>query len=190
MTDVQRDADPRPLSVSQPASIVAGPEGHPVHPILVTLPIGAFVSSLLFDIGQKASDDPATFGRGAAWLLVIGVVGAVLAALFGLLDYSRIPAGTKAKVTATTHMALNAVALVLFAISAWGRFREWAPPWETPVWCIVLSVLGLAVLGASGYLGGKLSYHYGVRVAGGARMAEGYVPAGSGGRAGSADGVR
>ncbi|MCU1499856.1 MAG: hypothetical protein JWM47_3809 [Acidimicrobiales bacterium] len=179
MTTVHQDADPRPQAVRQPASVVAGPEGHPVHPILVTIPIGAFVSSLIFDIGRELSDDPATFARGAAWLLVIGIVGAVLAALFGLLDYRQIPAGTKAKATATLHMGLNSVALVLFAVSAWGRFDRFEPPWETPTWCIVLSVAGLVVLGASGYLGGKLAYHFGVRVAGPRRMAEGYADVGA-----------
>lgn len=171
------ELDPRPHVVSQPASVVAGPEGHPVHPILVTLPIGAFVSSLLFDVGHEISDDPVTFGRGAAWLLVIGLVGAVAAALFGLLDYRQIPSGTKAKATAKAHLALNTVALALFAVSCWGRFEEWADNPETPAWCIAVSVAAIAVLGASGYLGGKLAYHYGVRVAGAQRMADGYAPA-------------
>ena len=34
----------------QPRTALAGPYGHPFHPMLVTLPIGAWVSSLVFDI--------------------------------------------------------------------------------------------------------------------------------------------
>lgn len=65
--------DGRPTSVTRPASALAGSEGHPIHPILVTVPIGAWIASLVFDVASRVSDDPATFGRGAMWLLVIGI---------------------------------------------------------------------------------------------------------------------
>ncbi len=168
------DLDPRPSAVTRPASILAGPEGHPVHPILVTVPIGAFVASIIFDIAAAVSDNSAAFARGATWLIVIGLAGAVAAAVFGLLDMQTIPSGTPARATAMTHLVLNSIALVLFALSAWGRFAAWDPPFDTPWWCVALSVVALAGLGASGYLGGKLSYHYGVRVAGSRLQADGY----------------
>src|SRR5215468_872670 len=92
----------RPLS-----SMLAGPYGHPFHPMLVTVPIGAWVASLVFDIVSRAADDPKVFATGSYWLIGIGIVGALVAALFGLLDLFAIPSGTRAFTTALVHMGLN-----------------------------------------------------------------------------------
>ncbi len=76
-----------------PVSVVAGPYGHPFHPILVTLPIGAWTCSLIFDVASKVRDGGApSLVDAAYWLIGIGVVGAVVAAVFGLLDLLAIPA--------------------------------------------------------------------------------------------------
>lgn len=166
--------DPRPDSVTHPATLLAGPEGHPFHPVLVTLPIGAWLSSFLFDIGSRTSDDPVTFGRGAIWLIWIGVAGAALAALFGLLDLRTIPAGTPARSTGMVHLALNTGATVLWAVNGWVRDAQWGSPFHTEWWGFALSAVGLLLIAASGVLGGRLSYHYGVRVAGGRKLEEGY----------------
>src|SRR5687768_18308164 len=86
-----------------PITVLAGPYGHPFHPILVTVPIGAWVASLVFDLISMGSDRPETFAEGAFWLIVIGIVGAVLAAIFGVLDLLTIPSRTRAASTAITH---------------------------------------------------------------------------------------
>ena len=66
----------------QPVSaMLAGPYGHPWHPILVTVPIGAWVASLVFDVASRVVADPGFLARGSEWLIGIGVIGAVLAAL-------------------------------------------------------------------------------------------------------------
>lgn len=174
MTPPPSISDGRPSVVTRPATVLAGPEGHPVHPILVTIPIGAWTASLVFDVASRASDDPAAFGRGAYHLIVIGLVGAAAAALFGYLDYRTIPKGTPARRTGVLHLALNSVALLLFLADAVLRETQVDAPYETPWWALALTVAALAVLGASGYLGGRLAYHYGVRVAGPGKLAEGY----------------
>src|ERR1041384_5491398 len=92
----------RPVS-----GVLAGPYGHPFHPILVTVPIGAWVSGLVFDIGSRLAGPPGFLGQGSVWLIAIGVVGAVLAALVGCLDLLAIPAGTPAFRTGLVHMGLN-----------------------------------------------------------------------------------
>src|SRR5947209_17910258 len=89
----------------RPVSPVAGPYGHPLHPILVTIPIGAWVTSLVLDIGSRASDQSAGLARSAYWAVGVGVAGALLAAAFGLLDLLTIPRGTKAFRVALTHLA-------------------------------------------------------------------------------------
>jgi uncharacterized membrane protein len=161
-----------PLPTKRPRSVLAGPYGHPFHPILVTVPIGAWVAALVFDVISKSSDRPETFAEGAFWLLVIGIVGAVVAAVFGVMDLMTIPSRTPAASTAITHMALNTVVLVIFAVNALIRQSEGRD--EVSNLALGLTVVGLLVLGASGWLGGKLSYRYGVRVADERTQAEGY----------------
>lgn len=156
----------------QPASAIAGPYGHPFHPILVTIPIGSWVASLVFDIIGLASDDPEPYARAAWILILIGLIGAVLAAVWGFLDYLRIAPRTPARRTATIHMALNLGVTVLFLIDLLVRLP--VEPDEVSILGFVLTIVGLAALGVSGWLGGKLAYHYGVRVADEGTQAEGF----------------
>jgi uncharacterized membrane protein len=148
----------------RPASSVAGGYGHPIHPILVTVPIGAWVASLVFDVASHVVDDGAqTYSDGAELLIAIGIIGAVLAAVWGLIDYLRIERGTPAFKVGTTHLVINDVVIVLFAVS-W-IIRRNADDEATNGGLIVLSIVSLALLSVSGWLGGKLAYRYGVRVA-------------------------
>jgi uncharacterized membrane protein len=156
-----------------PRTALAGPYGHPFHPILITVPVGAWIASIVFDVLAIFAEDPSALLLGAQVLIAIGVVGAVVAAIFGFLDYSVIPSGTPAKRTAVVHMALNLVAVAVFAIDWF--VRSGAGHDDVPVAGVVLSVVGLALIGASGYLGGKLAYHYGVRVAGEEKQVEGFT---------------
>src|SRR3954463_7287256 len=96
-------------NAKQPKTILAGPYGHPFHPILVTVPIGAWVSSVVFDVASRVGDDGAALTTGASWLIAVGVLGALVAATFGFLDMLAIPTGTRAARTALVHMALNLV---------------------------------------------------------------------------------
>jgi len=160
------------LPTKRPRTALAGPYGHPIHPILITVPIGAWVASFIFDLISKNSDRPEVFAEGAFWLIIIGLIGAVLAAVFGLMDLLTIPSKTPAATTALTHMALNTIVLVLFGISA--LIRESDGRDEVSNTALGLSIAGLLVLGVSGFLGGKLSYSYGVRVADERTQAAGY----------------
>lgn len=151
------------LPAKQPATKLAGPYGHPFHPILVTVPIGAWTASIVFDVASRTVEDGAALGRAAWWLIGIGVLGAAAAAIFGLLDYLPIPGGTPAKRTGTLHLILNIATLALFASSFAIRMDDAAT--ETSVGLMVVSAVALGMLGVSGWLGGKLTYRYGVRVA-------------------------
>jgi uncharacterized membrane protein len=162
---------PRTSAAKQPRAIIAGPYGHPFHPVLVTVPIGAWVSSLVLDIASMAQDN-AALAEASQWLIAIGVIGALLAAVFGLLDLSTIPRGTKAFSTGVTHMSLNVLAVVLFAIDYWIRLKQTTQ--SVPTSGFILSLVGVVLIGASGWLGGKLAYHYGVRVADEKTQAEGF----------------
>lgn len=158
----------------QPATRLAGPYGHPFHPILATVPIGAWVASLVFDVISRVGDDGPVFAKGAWWLILIGVAGALAAAVFGFLDLLAIPGGTPAFRTALTHMALNLVVVTVFVAQLAVRHGDLDDLDGTAVGPLVASVVGLTLLGVSGWLGGKLSYRFGVRVADDATQLEGF----------------
>lgn len=158
----------------QPVSaLLAGPYGHPFHPILVTIPIGAWVSSLVFDVASRIHADAALVD-GSRWLIGIGVLGALAAASVGFLDFLVIPTGTLAHRTALWHMALNLSVTAAYAAGfAWrlgehGAATGWGP--------LGLSVVSLAALAVSGFLGGRLAYHFGVRVADEQAQRTGFEP--------------
>lgn len=161
-----------PTSIAQakrPRTPIAGPYGHPFHPALVALPIGAWISSVVLDVVSLSTDN-AALAEASRWLIGIGIVTALLAAVFGLLDLSTIPRGTRAFRTGSIHAVLNVTAVLLFAVSLWTRAGEDGVPTSG----LVLSVIAVAILGASGWLGGELAYHYGVRVADEETQAHGF----------------
>jgi len=158
----------------RPVSLLAGPYGHPLHPVLVTVPIGAWVASFVFDLASRLSDEPVVFAKGAWWLIGLGLVGAVAAAMLGFLDLFAIPTGTRAFRTGLLHMALNLMVVVVFAGSLLLRRGRLEQPGGVPASLIAVSAVALGVLAVSGWLGGKLAYRYGVRVADEATQAHGY----------------
>jgi uncharacterized membrane protein len=144
----------------RPATPIAGPYGHPLHPLMVTVPIGSWVAAVIFDIVAFAGDDPAAFTTGARWLYGIGVLGALVAAVLGLLDFTRLTPGTRARKIATIHLVLNLVAVAIFT-AAWLVHVGSDDP---SVVGLVLGIIGLCGLAVSGFLGGELVFRHGVRV--------------------------
>jgi uncharacterized membrane protein len=161
----------RPVSAS-----LAGPYGHPFHPILVTVPIGAWVTSLVFDIASHVVSGPGFLTQASEWLIAVGVIGAVLAAVVGFLDLFAIPGATPAFRTALVHMTLNLLVTAAYVVNFLWRYGDHTRGDSVAVGPLVLAALSVAVLGVSGYLGGKLAYRYGVRVADENTQAEGYAP--------------
>jgi len=157
-----------------PVTPAAGPYGHPFHPMLVTLPIGAWISSIIFDVATRVrSGGSGALVDGSHWLILIGIVGAVAAAVFDLLDLLAIPRRTAAFRTGLTHMALNLVVVALFVGDfAWRHGANDGA--KVGIGQLVLSVVAVAMLAVSGWLGGRLSYRFGVRVADEETQAEGF----------------
>jgi uncharacterized membrane protein len=155
----------------RPVTVLAGPYGHPLHPAMVAVPIGCWIASLVFDVGSRFAGDGAFLARGSRWLIALGVLGALAAALLGFLDFLAIPAGTPAFRTAVVHLSLNLGVTAAYIINfllrdSAARRVSWG--------LLVLSLVSLAALAVSGYLGGKLAYRYGVRVADESTQSEGY----------------
>jgi uncharacterized membrane protein len=166
------DPTATPNLAKRPRTALAGPYGHPFHPILVTVPIGAWIASLVFDIASRVTDNTAVFAEGSYWLIGLGIIGALVAAIFGLLDLLAIPRGTPAFKTALTHMSINLLVVVIFVVDFALRAADgYETVGNVP---LILSVVAIALLGVSGWLGGKLAYHYGVRVADELTQSEGF----------------
>ena len=134
--------------------------GHPIHPILVTFPIGLLTASVLFDVVHLLTGG-ARWAEISFWLIAVGVVGGLLAAVFGLVDWLSIPSGTRAKTVGLAHGLSNVLMVALFAVS-W-LLRSGAPE-EPGLLAIVLSFLGVGLVS----LGGELVFRLGIGVAEGA----------------------
>ncbi|HZP88027.1 MAG TPA: DUF2231 domain-containing protein [Burkholderiales bacterium] len=132
--------------------------GHPIHPMIVPLPIGLWVFSFVCDIISHFAADPATWQLVALYTMIGGIVGALLAAVFGLIDLLSLPAGP-IRGTAIKHMSLNLTIVVLFVINAWLRIADRAT--TAGFW---LSLIAILLLLVSGWLGGKMVYTAGVAV--------------------------
>lgn len=163
-----------------PASAaLAGPYGHPYHPMLVTVPIGAWVASLVFDIASQLSAGPAFLARGSFWLIAIGLAGALVAALAGFLDLIMIPLGTRAARTGVLHMSLVLLVTGAYAFNLIWRHSSHSRPGAVSAGPLALSAISLVLLAVAGWLGAKLAFRYGVRVAAEADQAEGYLAPGA-----------
>jgi uncharacterized membrane protein len=125
---------------------------HPIHPMLVALPIGLFVGVLVSDI-ISIWGDRTFWPEVSLWLIAFGVVGALLAAAFGFTDYLTAPMTAAMKKTATKHMVLNLVMVAFYIAAFFVRYAD-----ATSVVGYVLTYIGLAVLVTSGWLGGHLVY--------------------------------
>ncbi len=159
----------------RPVTRLAGPYGHPVHPLLVALPIGAWVTSLIFDIASHLMHQPGFLVQGSRWLIAVGVIGAVVAACAGALDLIALTPETPAFRIAVVHMSLVATATIGYVADFAWRHNSYQHPVPVPVGPLALSALSLAVLSVGGYLGGKLVYRYGVRVADEDTQLEGHL---------------
>jgi len=141
--------------------------GHPVHPMLIVVPLGLFIAAVVFD-GLYLWRGSATFAAVAYWNIAAGIIGGLLAAVFGLIDWLAIPAGTRAKRIGLLHGATNVLVVLIFAATWWMR-QDTAG--LTPTTNLFLLEVVALVLGAvAGWLGGELVDRLAVGVDDGAHL--------------------
>jgi uncharacterized membrane protein len=133
--------------------------GHPIHPMLVTIPIGLWVFSLVCDLVGMRSATPQDWSLVAFYAMVGGIVGALAAAVPGLIDLLSLH-GRPIQKTAIIHMSINLAIVVLYVINAWTRYAASV----NGATSLALSVLAVAMLLVSGWLGGKMVFTAGVGV--------------------------
>lgn len=138
--------------------------GHPIHPMLIAFPIGLWTTSFATDVVYY-------FWRGPSlvliskFLLAAGCLGAVAAAVPGIIDWLNIK-DAEVKRIADWHARLNIIALIVFALSLYLRMRV-GGHWVNYQLRIpfLISFLGMILISISGWLGGELAYKHGVGVA-------------------------
>src|SRR5205809_7900236 len=157
----------------QPATGIGGPvlkdllEGnplrHPIHPMLVHFPIGFLVVSFLLDLVSLGFPEVPNLVRCSFYAMLFGVVTALLAAVPGFVDYSDIRRDHAGKATATRHMTLNLMVVAIYGINLWLRSSA-LTDFKISLVPLLLSLIGIVLLSASGYLGGRLVYDEGISV--------------------------
>jgi uncharacterized membrane protein len=131
---------------------------HPIHPMLIPFPIGLWVFSLAADVTYRLGGDP-TWITIAYWTMLGGTVGALVAAVPGLIDFLSLRERDAVRI-ATVHMVLNLTIVGLFVANLVLRARGY-PPVGIP---FVLSVIAVALLLVSGWFGWELIYRQGVAI--------------------------
>jgi uncharacterized membrane protein len=140
--------------MSSPASIA----GHPIHPMLITIPIGLWVFSLVADAIRLAGLGGPVWSDVAFYTMVGGIVGALAAALPGLVDFAALR-DPRMKKIGLAHMTINLLIVAVYALNAWLRWTgaDGALP-------VALSGAAVIALGISGWLGGEMVYKHAVSV--------------------------
>jgi uncharacterized membrane protein len=90
--------------------------GHPVHQMLVVFPLGLLATAVVFDLIYLVGSSP-TMAVVSYWMIAAGVIGGLLSAPFGWIDWFGIPRGTRAKSIGLWHGVGNIVVLLLFVVS-------------------------------------------------------------------------
>jgi uncharacterized membrane protein len=131
---------------------------HPIHPMVNVFPLGLWVFAVICYFIYLLSS-VLVWRTVSLYAMAGGIIGAVLAAIPGLVDFLTLPK-SRVQTIALSHMISNTVALTIFiiafALAVFGNQQSIVP--------FVLSVFGLLAVGTGGWLGGALVYEHGVGV--------------------------
>lgn len=159
---------PRPANRSPSVASRVAIRQHPLHPMLVVYPVACLSLLPLCDLAWLWVGDP-FFALASWWLNLLGLAGGLLAALVGICDMFLIRV-VRRHVSAWSHFLAG---VMLLAVAAAGMRLRWEEPaaavWP---WGLALSLLGLLMVGVTGWLGGTLTFKHGIGVYGYRAVAE------------------
>lgn len=141
--------------------------GHPVHPMLIVFPLGLLATAVIFDLLYLIFDNR-LLPTASYYMIAAGVLGGLLAAIFGFIDWLALPNGSRAKNIGLWHGIGNVVIVLLF-IGSWLLRRnnvDFVP--DSPA--LLLSFAGTALALVTAWIGGELVYRLGVGVDPGANV--------------------
>jgi len=135
--------------------------GHPIHPMLVVFPLGLFATAAVFDILYLSVGNLA-FTTVSFYMIAAGVIGGLLAAIFGFIDWLGLKGNSRAKNLGIWHGLGNFTIVVLFATS-W-LLRRGNVDFVPDSLALLLSFAGVGLALITGWIGGELVYRLGVQV--------------------------
>jgi uncharacterized membrane protein len=135
--------------------------------MLIVFPLGMFASAVIFDIVYLINGN-VIFNTISFYNIIIGIIGGLIAALFGFIDYLNIPRDTRAKSIGTLHGLGNVLIVVLFLISL--LIRNASPTHTPDTLALILSFAGIILALFTGWLGGELVDRLAVGVDRGANL--------------------
>jgi uncharacterized membrane protein len=141
--------------------------GHPIHPMLVVLPLGLFISAVVFDAVYLWRGSPA-FAAVSYWNIAAGIIGGLVAAVFGLIDWIAIPSGTRAKRIGLLHGVSNVIVVAGFTL-VW-LMRTNAPDLTATAGVFLIEAAALVLGAVAGWLGGELVDRLAVGIDDGAHL--------------------
>src|SRR5689334_10159205 len=120
--------------------------GHPIHPMLVVLPLGLFIGAVVFDAIYlwRGSTTVAAVGY---WNIAGVIAGGLVVAVFGLIDWLAIPSGTRAKRIGVFHALSNVAAILGFAIVFWLRYSSGRLAVTSNLFAIEVIALAIGAVG-------------------------------------------
>ena len=135
--------------------------GHPIHPMLIPFPLALWATSFVVDVLFYFLRHP-TLLVIAKFMIAAGCIGAIAAAIPGIIDWLAIR-NSDVKKVANWHARLNITALVVFAISLFLRLGSYSELVGRKLTIpFLLSLVGVILISISGWLGGELAFRYGV----------------------------
>jgi uncharacterized membrane protein len=140
--------------------------GHPIHQMLIVLPLGLLSGVVIFDVVHLLTGGE-QWAIVSYWLIPAGVLTGLAAAVFGFLDWTKIPSRTRAKRIGAVHGVGNVIVVTLFTAS-W--LVRGTPAVDPAALALVLSFAGGGLAMVTGWLGGELVDRLGVGVDDGANV--------------------
>ena len=134
--------------------------GHPIHPMLVSVPIGLFTWAFVSDIVYVARDHDRMWYDIAFWTGIAAWISALVAALPGFGDYLLTAIHTDAAPMATAHMVLNVTVVALYFIAMLLMLDHNATSGGQLGTVFVLHLVGVGLLMLSGWLGGEMVFRH------------------------------
>jgi uncharacterized membrane protein len=133
--------------------------GHPVHQMFIVFPLGLLATSVIFDVVALVTEGQ-PWPAVAYWTLTAGLIGAALAAPFGLIDWLAIPRGTRARRIGAAHGLGNGLVTLLF-FASWLLRTPMEVPGTAP---LTFSFAAAALALVTAWLGGELVSRLGIGV--------------------------
>lgn len=133
--------------------------GHPLHPMMIHVPVAALFGLVASDLGYLLSGDP-FWARASLWLAGVGAFGGWLASIAGLVDLFSVRR-IRRLVTGWCHAIL---AVMMLSLASLNWLQRYLAAEQILPWGLYLSLLTALLIGLAGWLGGRLVYEHAVGV--------------------------